>query len=104
MEIPREIKIYIVICLLVACINSSPVPNGTPVVDSEADAKGILDNFASSTTAAPGLGGLGNLGGLGQSLGGAGPMMVVGSFQAILTKFDPSMIPSLPTGGIPMGK
>ncbi|CAO1350709.1 unnamed protein product [Diamesa serratosioi] len=59
--------------------------------------RGILDGVIPTTTAAPAAGGgLGGLGGLGTNVGNAGPMLIIGGFQAIVTKFDPSMIGKIP--------
>lgn len=66
--------------------------------------KGILDGVmgssSSSTTAKP-AGGLGGLPNFGQNVANAGPMLILGGFQAIVTKFDPAMIAGLPgLGGL----
>lgn len=65
---------------------------------------GVLGSSASSTTAKPtaggGLGGLGGLPNLG-SISNAGPLLILGGFQAIVTKFDPTSISGLPgIGGL----
>lgn len=83
--------------------NSSPIPDSNEVDQKEA--KGILDGLNESTTAAPT--GLGNISGLGQNIGNAGPMLIIGGFQAVVTKFDPSLIqglPGFPGGALPVGK
>lgn len=96
--------------LLISYIKPSTVPEETQIQDTDVEAKGILDVVTGGTTtpssSAPGLGGLA---GLGQNVGGAGPMLIIGGFQAIVTKFDPSLIQGLPglsgvAGGLPTGK
>lgn len=89
-----------------SCSESTPVPEETQIQDNDVEAKGLLDGVTGTTTSSPGLGGLG---GLGQNVGGAGPMLIIGGFQAIVTKFDPSLIQGLPglsgvAGGLPTGK
>lgn len=77
------------------------------VQDDETE-KGILDGVlgssSPSTTAKPATGGVGGLGGLpnlGQSVANTGPMLILGGFQAIVTKFDPTLIAGLPgIGGL----
>lgn len=53
-------KIFVVIFLLVNCINSLPTPSDAEVKKSDEE-KGILDGMGGTTTAAPGLGGLGSV-------------------------------------------
>lgn len=96
--------------MLIVNSSSSPVPEETQIQDTDVEAKGILDGVTGgSTTSSPSAPGLGGLGGLGQNVGGAGPMLIIGGFQAIVTKFDPSLIQGLPglsgvAGGLPTGK
>lgn len=72
------------------------------VQDDETE-KGILDGVmgssSPSTTAKPAAGGFGGLPGLGSSVANAGPMLIIGGFQAVVTKFDPAMIAGLPGMG-----
>lgn len=72
-----------------------------PIPSTESP-RGILDGVvpgSSSTTAAPG--GL-NLPGAMNTIGNSGPMLILGGFQAIVTKFDPSLIQGLPgLAGLP---
>lgn len=79
------------ICCLICCANPLPLAN-----NPETDAKGILDGVAGSSTASPSSGGLGGLSELGQNVGNAGPMLILGSFQAVVTKFDPALVQGLP--------
>jgi hypothetical protein len=75
------------------------------VVEAQNDdvERGLIDGIvgSSSTTTAKPSGGLAlpSAGGIGQQVANAGPMLILGGFQAIVTKFDPSMIGSLP--GLP---
>lgn len=79
-----------------------------PVLEEVKDEeKGMFDGLLpGSSTDAPSGGGLGGLAGLGETLGNAGPMLIIGGFQAIVTKFDPSLIQGLPglSGINPIGK
>jgi hypothetical protein len=84
--------------LLVIASEAWPIPkerdNSDHVDESEVDARGILDGLGGSSTAAPG--GLGGLAGMGQAAGGLGPMLIIGGFQALVTKFDPALVQGLP--------
>lgn len=74
--------------------------------ESTQDAKGILDGVvpggSTTTTAAPEL-----VPGLGlpapvNNIANSGPMLILGGFQAIVTKFDPSLVQGLPgLAGLP---
>ncbi|CAG9800020.1 unnamed protein product [Chironomus riparius] len=92
-------KILLTFLVLIACKASLSLPTAT-------EAKGILDGIvpggSTTTTAAPGL-----IPGLGlpapvNNLANSGPMLILGGFQAIVTKFDPSLIQGLPgLAGLP---
>lgn len=73
-----------------------------PVTETPQDAKGILDNIvpgSTTTTATPG--GL-NLPGALNTVSNSGPMLILGGFQAVVTKFDPSLVQGLPgLAGLP---
>ena len=95
--------LIVMLIVLLGCIETAPVElettaEKTPESQIESDGqRGILDGVIPTTTAAPAAGGgLGGLGGLGTNLGNAGPMLIIGGFQAIVTKFDPSMVGSIP--------
>lgn len=95
--------LVIVVIVLLSFIDTAPVEletsaEKTPESIKESDVqRGILDGVIPTTTVAPAAGGgLGGLGGLGTNIGNAGPMLIIGGFQAIVTKFDPSMIGSIP--------
>jgi hypothetical protein len=94
-----NVKIFSVFLLIIctSIARATPVSSGEEVSVEEADseAKGILDGAtkASTTTAAPGLGGLPSFG---QNVANAGPMLIIGGFQAVVTKFDPALIQGLP--------
>lgn len=97
--------------LLISYTSSLAVPEETQIQDTDVEAKGILDGVTGGqTTSSPSAPGLGGLGSLGQNVGsGVGPMLIIGGFQAIVTKFDPSLIQGLPglsgvAGGLPTGK
>lgn len=58
--------------------------------------KGILDGVAGgSTTTTKAPGGLNALPGL-NAVSNSGPMLILGGFQAVVTKFDPSLVQGLP--------
>jgi hypothetical protein len=85
------------VLILLCAASALPTPNEhVQVVDSEMDGKGILDGIGGSSTAAPAPGGLGGLAGMGQAAGGLGPMLIIGGFQAVVTKFDPALVQGLP--------
>ncbi|CAO1303872.1 unnamed protein product [Diamesa tonsa] len=95
--------LIVMLMVLLSCIETAPVEletsaEKTPESLKEGDGqRGILDGVIPTTTTAPAAGGgLGGLGGLGSNVGNAGPMLIIGGFQAIVTKFDPSMIGSIP--------
>lgn len=93
--------------LLVVCASGFPQSeNKETVISGERDPKGIFDGLAGTTTAAPSLpGGLSGLPSLGQSAEGAQPLLIIGGFQAVVTKFDPSLVQGLPglAGAAPVG-
>lgn len=105
-----NIKVILVVVLIVCLgsIETTPVDSESTVeiitpekqIEQENGQRGIFDGAiiptTTTTTAAPLVGGLGGLGGLGTNIGNAGPMLIIGGFQAIVTKFDPSMIGSIP--------
>lgn len=74
-------------------------------VQDSAEAKGILDGLTGTTTSAPAAGlpsAGGIIPGLGSNVANAGPMLIIGGFQAVVTKFDPSLIQGLPgLSGLP---
>lgn len=74
--------------------------------DDDGEGKGILDGFGqagATTTKAP-AGGL-NLPGALSTLSNTGPILILGGFQAIVTKFDPSLVQGLPgISSLPIGK
>lgn len=58
--------------------------------ESNENAKGVLDGLTSRAPSAGGLSGIAS--------NMAGPLLVVGAFQAVVTKFDPTQgLPSLPS-------
>lgn len=80
--------------LIVTTVNCLPTPQ-----DGE-EGKRVLGGLAGSTTTAK-PGGLGALPAL-SSLADTGPILVLGGFQAIVTKFDPSLVQGLPgLSGLP---
>lgn len=97
----KSVKICSVFLLIVCTspVYATPVSSENDVLKedtADSEAKGILDGVtgnAPTTTAAPGLG---NLPGFGQNVANAGPMLIIGGFQAVVTKFDPSLIQGLP--------
>lgn len=99
----KSLKVCLFFLLFLSnnCLNSLPLPDD--IVEQD-ELKGILNGLNESTTAAST--GLGNLAGLGQSVGNAGPMLIIGGFQAVITKFDPALIQGLPglSGALPVGK
>jgi hypothetical protein len=82
-----------------------------PLTDSEnQDSRGIFDGVVpgatTTTTKAPANGlpvnGLPSASGALSQIGGSGPMLILGGFQAIVTKFDPSLVQGLPgLAGLP---
>lgn len=93
------VKIFFVFLLIVCTsILASPVSSENEIAPEKNDteSKGILDGKAPTTTAAPGFGALP---GVGQSVANAGPMLIIGGFQAVVTKFDPALIQGLPGMG-----
>ena len=90
------VKIFFFFLLIVCTlIRASPVSSENEISQEKNDteSKGILDGKAPTTTAAPGFGALP---GIGQSVANVGPMLIIGGFQAVVTKFDPSLIQGLP--------
>lgn len=84
-----KVKIFLV--LLFVSANSFPVPE-----NNNDEGKGLIDGLAGGTTTAkPAAGGLGALPGMG-ALANTGPILILGGFQAIVTKFDPSLVSGLP--------
>jgi hypothetical protein len=99
----KSVKIFsfflLAVCTLHAYASQVLSENQVPTEDIDSEAKGILDTKAPTTTVAPGLGGLS---GIGQNVANAGPMLIIGGFQAVVTKFDPSLIQGLPgMSGLP---
>lgn len=90
-------KIVLTILIVIFKYSSTfPIP--------EDDAKGIFDGVtvpgATTTTAKPG--GLNALPGGLSAVSNTGPMLILGGFQAIVTKFDPSLVQGLPgLAGLP---
>lgn len=97
----KSVKVFSVFVLIFCTSPLYATPVSSEIEDIEA--KGILDGVtvnAPTTTAAPS--GLGNLAGIGQNAANAGPMLIIGGFQAVVTKFDPSLISGLPgLSGLP---
>lgn len=96
------VKIFSVF-LLITCTSvarTTPVENEVLPEKTDSEAKGILDGATpkapTTTPATPGFGGLGGLPGLGQGAANASPKLILGSFQAIVMNFDPSMIQGIP--------
>ncbi|KAG5676980.1 hypothetical protein PVAND_006771 [Polypedilum vanderplanki] len=89
-------KILILIVVIFTQSTAMPFSN-----DSSDEAKGIFDgilpNSSSSTTASP----LPSLPDAFNKVSENGPMLILGSFQAIVTKFDPALIQSIPGIGLP---
>lgn len=81
---------------------SEHLHDNNEIQDDETE-KGILDGVmgssSPSTTSKPAAGGLGGLPGVGSNVANAGPMLIIGGFQAVVTKFDPTMIAGLPGMG-----
>lgn len=97
-------SIIVVLSFLLIGGNSSPLSEESVTADFNDEPKGILDGLG-TTTASPAPGGLGGLAGLGQNVGNAGPLLIIGGFQAIVTKFDPSLVQGLPgMPALPAGK
>lgn len=103
----KSVKVFSVFLLIVVCTlaaYASPSSSANEIVKEATDneAKGILDGVtvnAPTTTAAPGLG---NLPSIGQNVAAAGPMLIVGGFQAVVMKADPSLIQGMPgLSGLP---
>lgn len=95
-----NVKVFSVFFLIICTSITRAIPLSSVDKVSEektdSEAKGIFDGGAtkaSTTTAAPGLGGLPSFG---QNVANAGPMLIIGGFQAVVTKFDPSLIAGLP--------
>lgn len=97
----QSLKVLLVL-LLVEVTCTLPVSNE----DIRDETKGLLDGLSSSTAAPSSGGELGGLAGVGQNVGNAGPMLIIGGFQAVVTKFDPALIQGLPglSGLNPVGK
>jgi hypothetical protein len=88
-------KVKIILVLILVTANAFPFPE----VEND-ESKGIIDTLAGTTTTAK-PGGIGALPGL-NNLAQTGPILVLGGFQAIVTKFDPSLIQGLPgLSGLP---
>lgn len=103
-------SLFVVIFFSIICgSHQFPLNNieeNTAEVQSDDVERGLIDGVvgnAASTTAKPSLGlpSAPAASGIGQQVANAGPMLILGGFQAIVTKFDPSMIGSLP--GLPGG-
>lgn len=98
-EVLARMKTNALLAILIVIFkNSSAFPT------SEEGGKGILDGLttpgASTTTAKPG--GLNALPGGLSAVSNSGPMLILGGFQAIVTKFDPSLVQGLPgLAGLP---
>lgn len=93
---------FLYVIILFSCSNSFLISDDPR--EPGAPAKGIFDGLTGSTTTSPG--GLENLAGLGENVGSAGPLLIIGGFQAIITKFDPAIAQSIPgsSGVSPIGK
>lgn len=84
--------------LTITLISSQPIQEKAASSDDEV--RGILDGLGGSTPAPSG----GGLAGMGQAIGNSSPMLVIGTFQAIVMKYDPAIaaglpgMPSLPVG------
>lgn len=92
-----KMKVKIVFVLILMTVNSLPITEE----NNNDEAKGILDGLGGSTTTAKPAGGLGALPGI-DLLSNTGPILVLGGFQAIVTKFDPSLVQGLPgVSGLP---
>lgn len=96
-----KIQLYLVL-LTIGLISSQPIhKRATKNADSDDEARGILDGLGGSSTPVPSGGGLA---GMGQAIGNSSPMLVIGTFQAIVMKYDPAIaaglpgMPSLPVG------
>lgn len=101
-EILARMKAKIFLTILIVIFKYSST---IPIPEDNADgAKGILDGVtapgATTTTAKPG--GLNALPGGLSAVSNTGPMLILGGFQAIVTKFDPSLVQGLPgLAGLP---
>lgn len=75
--------------------------NDEKTKDSSREVKGILDGVSGASTSTP----IGIPSGLGQAMGEAEPKLIIGAFQAVITKFDPSLVQGLPglSGLMPVG-
>lgn len=90
---------YLTIFIVIFKYSSSlPIPE-----DSPDGGKGILDGIvpgSTTTTAKPS--GINALPGGLNTVSNSGPMLILGGFQAIVTKFDPSLVQGLPgLAGLP---
>lgn len=96
-----EMKVltFIYVTILFSSLSSYPI-------SVNQRAKGILDGVTGTSTASPNLPGLGGLSGLGENFGSAGPLLIIGGFQALVTKFDPALVQGMPviSGVSPIGK
>lgn len=88
------VKISILLSI-VSALPSSNLNLTKSIIDSNMEAKGIFDGLGGSSTVAPESSGLGGLSGIDQA-GGLGPMLIIGGFQALVTKFDPALVAGLP--------
>lgn len=90
-------KIFIAFLIIFGC-DAAPI---TETEDNSENAKGILDGVAGGSTTTSKPGGLNALPGL-SAASNTGPMLIIGGFQAIVTKFDPSLVQGLPgLAGLP---
>jgi hypothetical protein len=87
-------KVFLIAILLIASQSVVAIPVS---VESNNEVKGVLDGIggSSSTTSSPIAGAL-------NKVSDSGPMLILGGFQAVVTKFDPSLVQGLPgLAGIP---
>lgn len=90
-------ELYLVL-LTIALISSQPIQEKAASSDDEV--RGILDGLGGSSTPAPSGGGL-----AAQAIGNSSPMLVIGTFQAIVMKYDPAIAAGLPgMPSLPVGK
>lgn len=99
-----KVLTFTCVIILFSWTNSFPISDDPGEPNDEA--KGVLDGATGTSTTSPSISGLGGLSGLGQNVGNAGPLLIIGGFQAVITKFDPALVQSIPglTGVSPIGK